>query len=327
MIKLNYPKFWENKNIISTLLLIFTPIYLFASYVRTICTKSIRLPGFVICVGNMTVGGSGKTQLVAWLAHHFTRKKYRFLIITKAYKSNLKGAKLVDESDTAWGVGDESVLLRKYGQVLATKSIKDALPIIEKFKPEVIIFDDGMQNPGFIKDFILLVIDAERNIGNGRLLPAGPLRQLPHEALDLADYLIMIGEKRCPNQALRIKIADHNKILFRATIGIKGDIDARKKYYAFTAIGDPGRFFNLLMEVGVDLIGSHIYPDHYHYTSEDIMGLKEEAKRLNALLITTMKDYVKLPDTTGIVCAESFLHFDSEKELLKRIYEKIKAHR
>lgn len=327
MIKLYYPKFWASKNALSTALLPFSYIYRFLGFMRKIFTKPIRLPGFVICVGNMTVGGTGKTQFVAWLAKDLRKNNYSFLILTKGYGSNLIGAKLVDEDDLTQDVGDESILLKKYGPVLAAKSIKDALPLIEDLKPQVIIFDDGMQNPGFIKDLTILIFDSERTTGNNRIFPAGPLRQTSQDAINQADIIIRVGNKRCQDVPLKMQLIDSLKPYYNAQIKLVSNIDRKKNYSAFSAIGYPRRFFELLLENNINLVDTTVYPDHHHYYASEIIGLKKIAKEMDAVLITTKKDYVKIIDTTDIICAEVVLKFSLQKELLGIIYEKIKAYR
>jgi len=211
VIKLTYPTFWSKKNILSSLLIAFSWIYQILGILRRILVKPVKLQCFVICIGNISVGGTGKTQVVAWLAKKLREKNCNFLIVTKGYNSNLRGAKLVEPPDLASAVGDESKLLSEYGQVLAAVSIKHALPIIENLKPDVIIFDDGMQNPGFLKDLTIVVIDAIRNIGNGRIFPAGPFmclrtclcvstrREKAEYAIDKSDIVTMVGNELCQN--------------------------------------------------------------------------------------------------------------------------------
>ena len=326
MIKLTYPSFWSKKNIVSWLLIAFSWIYQLLGSLRKLLVKPVKLPCFVICIGNISVGGTGKTQLVAWLAKNFRKKNCNFLIVTKGYNSNLRGAKLVEPLDLPSDVGDESKMLSKYGQVLAAKSIKYALPIINDLKPDVVIFDDGMQNPGFFKDLTIVVIDTIRNIGNGRIFPAGPLRESVQSAINRSDIVIMIGNELCPNFSLIQTITSSNKPFFKSKIQLVGNIDTSKNYYAFTAIGDPDRFFRLLNENGINVLATKAFPDHHHYSREEITALVKEADKQTLFLLTTKKDYVKISDHTKMLCAEVTLTFDKEEELFQLIYEKIKTY-
>ena len=326
MIKLTYPSFWSKKNIVSWLLIAFSWIYQLLGSLRKLLVKPVKLPCFVICIGNISVGGTGKTQLVAWLAKNLRKKNCNFLIVTKGYNSNLRGAKLVESLDLPSDVGDESKMLSEYGQVLAAKSIKYALPIINDLKPDVVIFDDGMQNPGFFKDLSIVVIDTIRNIGNGRIFPAGPLRESAQSAINRSDIVIMIGNELCPNFSLIQTITSSNKPFFKSKIQLVGNIDTSKNYYAFTAIGDPDRFFRLLNENGINVLATKAFPDHHHYSREEITALVKEADKQTLFLLTTKKDYVKISDHTKMLCAEVTLTFDKEEELFQLIYEKIKIY-
>jgi len=326
VIKLTYPSFWSKRNIVSWLLIAFSWIYQLLGNLRKLLVKPVKLPCFVICIGNISVGGTGKTQLVAWLAKNLRKKNCNFLIVTKGYNSNLRGAKLVEPLDLPSDVGDESKMLSKYGQVLAAKSIKYALPIINDLKPDVVIFDDGMQNPGFFKDLTIVVIDTIRNIGNGRIFPAGPLRESVQSAINRSDIVIMIGNELCPNFSLIQTITSSNKPFFKSKIQLVGNIDTSKNYYAFTAIGDPDRFFRLLNENGINVLATKAFPDHHNYNREEITALVKEADNQTLFLLTTKKDYVKISDHTKMLCAEVTLTFDKEEELFQLIYEKIKTY-
>lgn len=326
MIKLTYPSFWSKRNIVSWLLIAFSWIYQLLGNLRKLLVKPVKLPCFVICIGNISVGGTGKTQLVAWLAKNLRKKNCNFLIVTKGYNSNLRGAKLVEPLDLPSDVGDESKMLSEYGQVLAAKSIKYALPIINDLKPDVVIFDDGMQNPGFFKDLTIVVLDTIRNIGNGRIFPAGPLRESVQSAINRSDIVIMIGNELCPNFSLLQRITSSNKPFFKSKIQLVGNIDTSKNYYAFTAIGDPDRFFRLLNENGINVLATKAFPDHHNYSIEEITALVKEADKQTLFLLTTKKDYVKISDHTKMLCAEVTLTFDKEEELFQLIYEKIKTY-
>jgi tetraacyldisaccharide 4'-kinase len=326
VIKLTYPAFWSKKNTLSSLFIAFSWVYQLLGMLRKILAKPIKLQCFVICIGNISVGGTGKTQVVAWLAKKLREKNCNFLIVTKGYSSNLRGAKLVEPSDLASTVGDESKLLSEYGKVLAAVSMKHALPIIKNLKPDVIIFDDGMQNPGFLKDLTIVVIDAIRNIGNGRIFPAGPLREKAKSAIDRSDIITMVGNEVCQNFSLIQTIISSSKPFFKSKIQLVSNIDTSKRYYAFSAIGDPERFFRLLRANGINTIVTKIFPDHHNYSAEELNTLVKEADEKNCLLLTTKKDYVKIVDHTKILCAQVALNFDKEEELFQLIYEKIKTY-
>ncbi|WP_341756944.1 MULTISPECIES: tetraacyldisaccharide 4'-kinase [unclassified Candidatus Tisiphia] len=319
MIRLIYPKFWQTKNIIAYLLLPLSWLYFFASYLRRITARPIIFPCKVICVGNITIGGTGKTQIVLFLAQLLKAINIDFIIISKGYGSKLKTALLVEEHHTVADVGDESVMLLKYGKVIAAKKIQDIKPFIERIKPKVIIVDDSMQNPNFHKDIIILSIDANRLFGNEFLIPAGPLRQYPKQAIDKADIVISVDSTNIDSFPLFKEC-----LSFQAQIVPSINIDKTKNYFAFSGIGNPERFLSTLENYGLQLVGHKVFPDHHQYSAEDLEYLKEQSKKSNSLLITTRKDYVRICDTDlSVICCDVHLLLNNQQLLVDLIYEKI----
>ncbi|MDD9335413.1 MAG: tetraacyldisaccharide 4'-kinase [Rickettsiaceae bacterium] len=319
MIRLIYPKFWYTKNIIAYLLLPLSWLYLFASYLRKIIARPIIFPCKVICVGNISIGGTGKTQIVIFLAKMLKAINIDFIIITKGYGSKLKTALLVEPHHTALDVGDEAVMLLKYGKVIASKKIQYILPFIQRIKPKVIIVDDAMQNPNFYKDIVILSVDADRLFGNELLIPAGPLREYPKQAIEKTDIVILVGSSNVAPFFLHKELP-----FFQAQIVPTIDIDKTKRYFAFSGIGNPERFFSTLENYGLQLVGNKIFPDHHQYREEDLDYLKEQSEKSNSLLITTRKDYVKICDTDlSVICCDVHLLLNNQKLLADLIYEKI----
>lgn len=319
MIRLIYPKFWQSKNIIAYLLLPLSWLYLFASYLRKIIAHPIIFPCKVICVGNISIGGTGKTQIVIFIAQLLKAINIDFIIITKGYGSKLQTALLVEKHHTVADVGDEAVMLLQYGKVIAAKKIQDIGFFIERIKPKVIIVDDCMQNPNFHKDLVILSVDADRLFGNEFLIPAGPLRQYPKQAIEKVDVAISVGSA---NTGLFYSYKAHP--FFQAQIVPSIDIDKTKNYFAFSGIGNPERFFSTLENYGLQLVGHKIFPDHHQYREEDLEYLKEQSKKSNSLLITTRKDYVRICDTDlSVICCDVHLLLNNQKLLVDLIYEKI----
>ncbi|HJD55410.1 MAG TPA: tetraacyldisaccharide 4'-kinase [Rickettsia endosymbiont of Pyrocoelia pectoralis] len=320
MIKLLYPKFWQERNIIAYALFPLSLIYRFLGYLRHILASPIRLPAKVICVGNCSIGGTGKTQIVIYLAKLLTAENVSFVIVTKAYGSNLNDAVIVNTKHTASEVGDESVILSKYGSVIATKNIKQILPLVHELKPSIIIVDDFLQNPHFHKDITIVAVDGERLFGNGFLIPSGPLREYPHKALKLADLIFLINANY--NNIPNVLIPYRNKLIEGQIIPL-GNIDKTKNYFAFSGIGNPERFFITLKNYGLNIIGQEIFPDHYNYLQVDLEKLYLLAKKHNATLITTRKDYVKINDpNNAIICLDVELYINNSDLLYEKIFKK-----
>ena len=325
MINLKYPNFWSKKGWLSSVMVPFSYIYTFLGFIRTQTTKKIILPQKIICVGNITLGGSGKTQIVAWLAQKLTQKKISFVIVTKAYKSDLMKAKLVEKTDTAKEVGDESVMLRQYGPVIAAKKINYALPLIHRINPEIVILDDGMQNPVLQKNLQILAIDSLKGIGNNRIFPAGPLRESLKSGLAKSDLIFIIGNNQSRDFTLINSITLSQKPYFTPTIKLKESLDKNMEYIAFAGIGNPEKFYSLLLENNLKVKQYISFGDHHHYSEDEIKKLLELARLNKASLITTEKDYVKLTNNYKelIKCARVGLEFENEQQSIDLIYEKL----
>ncbi|MFY9589310.1 tetraacyldisaccharide 4'-kinase [Rickettsia endosymbiont of Halotydeus destructor] len=324
MFKLIYPKFWQSRNIIAYLLWHLSLIYLLVSFLRKLFARPIIFPAKIICVGNNSVGGTGKTQIVIHLAKLLSVENIKFVIVTKAYGSDLTTAIIVRKHHTAIEVGDESLILSKYGTVIATRKIQQIIPLINEIKPSVIIVDDFLQNPNFHKDCTILAVDAHRLFGNGFLIPAGPLREYPKKALKSADLIMAISAENWnpPNILM-----SYTAKLVQAKIVLSKKIDKTKNYFAFSGIGNPERFFLTLKNYGLTIAGCEIFPDHYNYSKKDLENLLANAKKYNAALITTRKDYVKLlplkDADTEIICCDVELLIDNPQKLDDLLYAKI----
>lgn len=282
------------------MLIPFSYIYIFLGLLRKIFTPQIRLSAYVICVGNATIGGSGKTQIVKWLIQHLD-KKYKIIVVSKAYGGNMRNdACIVSNSVSSDEVGDEAVLLSNYATVIATTSIRKAVPLINKLKPQIVIFDDGMQNPSFHKDLTIMAVSGQRLFGNQRIIPAGPLRQSVESAIQQSDAMIYVhnGSKSVSNFATLQKIMStlEKKPLIQAQIEIPYSyiLNKNTKYLAFAGISDPNSFFELLRMNGYQVGYTRSFPDHHQYSSGDILSLVELSDQLSLSLITTEKDYAKV---------------------------------
>lgn len=322
MFKFIYPEFWNTKNPISYLLWPLSLVYQLISYLRSIFTTKSKLVQKVICVGNVSVGGTGKTQVVIQIAKILKKGNVRFLIITKAYGSKLKRGLVVDKNHSYLEVGDESLELSKYGTVIASKNIKEVISLVKSFKPkvEVLIMDDGMQNSSLYKDVNILVIDGDRQLGNNFLLPAGPLRSNFVKALQEINALIVVDNLYRP-----YTIENFFKPIFKAkiTANIKKKIDKTKTYLAFCGIGNPKRFFNLLEDYGLNLIKCKSYPDHYTYSNQDLVEIKNQADNLGSYLITTRKDYIRIGKKIPVIPFDVTLNIKNYSSFTNLLYEKI----
>lgn len=323
MFKLIYPKFWQTRSFISYLLWPLSYIFRFLTVLRKFYTRTIFFNAKVICIGNITVGGTGKSQLVIWLANKLRQSNIDFVILTKGYSGNLKIATIVTNDHTAFDVGDESIMLKEHGTVVAARKPSYAKKIINQLKPRVIIVDDGMQNPSFLKDFVLLTIDGARGLGNGFMIPAGPLRQSVSQGFQNSDAVVVVESDVIPSFGKEIR--KYHLPIFKANIVAQNHLSTLKNYFAFSAIGNPERFLNSLMKCKIQVAGFKNFPDHYHYNDRDIESLISIAGNSCAQLITTAKDYVKIPYKYKeyVLCFNTKLIIDEEQQLLELINGKI----
>ena len=333
MIKLNYPKFWQHRSLISYLLLPLSIVYFFGATIRRLVNQPQRLPAKVICIGNITIGGTGKTQVAIWLARHFKEDKIKFVILCKGYDGSYLEPTAVTKDMSPDFVGDEALELCAHGTTIVAKKVIDAIPLLQKLAPDVIIVDDGMQNPSFIKDYILAVVDGDRGFGNRMLFPAGPMRQFVKSGIEAADEVMVVSSATglFPSGLTRVSQASRasqgpqfkrEEKSYKATIKPLSNFDLSKKYYAFAGIGNPERFFNSAKNQGLDIVATKAFPDHNKYSKGDIAFLKTESDKLGAKLLTTRKDWVKIRDD-NITSFDVTLEIDKEKELIDKIYEKI----
>lgn len=308
----HYPKFWKNINIISILLLPFTLITKLTIKFRKLFFNLLYSPNQpIICVGNITVGGSGKTPVIIQLSKELLKKNYKIAVISKGYGSKLSSPyviisdslKLTEEfyPDEALEIFEE---LKSLGTshlsyvVIVAKNVQDTHKIIYHFSPDVILVDDGMQNPAFKKDYKILCVDSERGFGNELLLPAGPLRQSLNSSIKEINSVILSpnNNKSMPHDSVNnylLKLPK-NIPVFTSEYKISSYIDKEKFYYAFTSISNPEKFFNFLKENDFHIVGEEKFPDHHIYSKKDLLSLSEKSMQAEAnMLITTFKDYVK----------------------------------
>lgn len=269
------PWWFLSKNLMAFILVPVSWVYYLIGrivfWVRKKNEISSRRP--VICVGNIFAGGVGKTPIVRAIANYFDAP-----VVMRGYKKNKKTG----------DVGDEAMMLSRGGLVVHVGDRKSNIVLLNKQSDETtpIVMDDGLQNPIIKKDISIIVFDESLGFGNGLLLPAGPLRQ-PKSVLKNADAIIVIRNKnRKKNFVLPESIP-----VFYAKNQTVSPYDDDEKLVAFAGIGYPKKFFNALKNV----VAKRAFPDHYQYTQQDIEQLLSLAEKKKAKLITTEKDWVRLP--------------------------------
>ncbi|VIO68849.1 tetraacyldisaccharide 4'-kinase [Bradyrhizobium ivorense] len=297
------PAFWHRPASWTSHLL--TPL---AALYGTIAARRMQRPGTaadvpVFCIGNYHVGGAGKTPTVLALAKLLRELDERPVVLSRGYGGALSGPVKVDPaSHTAADVGDEPLMMAATLPVVVSRDRAAGLPLASAQDASVILMDDGFQNPSVAKDASLIVIDAARGIGNGRVIPAGPLRAPLPPQLSRTDALIVVSEGRAA-QAIAAEIRSRGKPVLSAHL--KPDEASLaalhgKRVLAFAGIGDPARFFNTLRSSGVDVVRNKAFADHHAFTKGEIDALLAEARRDGLTLVTTEKDLARLRSAGGL---------------------------
>ena len=289
------PHFWNQKNILSSLLIPAAWLYRLAGWLRALIVRPYRSSLPVICVGNITSGGTGKTPVTAYLAKLAKSQGLAPVILSRGYGGTITTPTFVDpEQHDARLCGDEPLLLSQSAPVLIARHRGEGARFIEaQNRFDIIIMDDGMQNPQLHKDSVIAVFDGKIGIQNGRIFPAGPLRTSLSQGRAQADIMMMNG---ADDTSLLVHPYDKSALFFH--LKAEAAIPVIKKttpLFAFAGIGRPERFFETLANEGYYLAQTKAFGDHHGYNQDDITALVEGARALSALLITTQKDWVRLP--------------------------------
>jgi tetraacyldisaccharide 4'-kinase len=285
------PRFWQSNNAIS---LLFTPaslLYRLGAWADRRFTKPQRAGVPVISVGNVTAGGAGKTPTTLALIPLLRELGYVPHILIRGYGGAALTAHAVQPSDDWRMVGDEALLLARVAPTWAGRDRLASAHAATAAGATVLVCDDGLQHHRLHKDVSLLVIDGPFGFGNQRLLPAGPLREPLAAALARCQAALIIGED---NHTLAAQLS---LPCLEATLEPSMDTTLLREgnWLAFAGIGRPEKFYDTVRALGTNLAATHDFADHHAYTKADINTLMQQAARMNATLITTEKDYVKLP--------------------------------
>lgn len=275
----------------------FTPLsWLYAGLgkMRRDFAKTYKASVPVICVGNVVAGGAGKTPICLSLGEFFKKQNKTPVFLSYGYGGIYGGPLVVDpHAHQAIHVGDEALLLTRTGITVIGEDRVAASKLAVSEGADVIVMDDGFQNPYLHKDLSLLVVDGEYGVGNGRIIPAGPLREKFDHAVDRADTIVLYGQDK---HHLFARIPSSKPILQARMVPDARQIEKLKgrKIMAFAGIGRPQKFYHMLRDYGLNVIETHDFPDHHYFNSSEIVLLIKEAERQGAHLVTTAKDLVRI---------------------------------
>jgi tetraacyldisaccharide 4'-kinase len=251
----------------------------------------------VICLGNFTVGGAGKTPAALAVGRLLLAAHERPFFLSRGYGGRLSGPVRVDPAiHSAAAVGDEPLLLARLAPTIVARDRIAGAEAARRAGASVIVMDDGFQNPALIKDLAILLVDGRRGIGNGRVFPAGPLRAPLKAQIAQAHAVMFVGPSDSAPAILQ-RIGRHNVAIYHARLEPDGDTIAAlkgRRVLAFAGIGDPQKFFATLAEAAIEVAERASFPDHHRYSRSDVRALLARADANNLMLLTTEKDFVRL---------------------------------
>ncbi len=291
------PNYFYKKNLISILLLPLSTLYYIISKIKWYLSFPYKSNKKIICIGNITVGGTGKTPVVIKLAQELIKKNLKIGIISRGYKGKLSSknpiivnSKIHNSDD----VGDEVYMMSSHFNnkipICICKNRAKAIKLLEK-DIDIIISDDGFQNNTFYKDINILVFDGIIGTGNNFILPAGPLRNTT-KSIKKSDAIII--NRTASDNLLKI-IKKYKKPIFHSEIILKNAKEYKnKEVIAFAGIGNPNKFYYSLQKESIKIKQSINFPDHYNYKKQDLEKIIKLSN--DNPILTTEKDYVKIPE-------------------------------
>ncbi|MBL6933756.1 MAG: tetraacyldisaccharide 4'-kinase [Rhodospirillales bacterium] len=291
------PDFWQSGKggIVAELLSPLGWLYGFATQRKLSSTTPWTSPVPVLCVGNLIAGGAGKTPVALDIGDRLKNKGKAVHFLSRGYGGSEKGPLLVDPARHDFRrVGDEPLLLATRGPTWVSRERKAGCMAAAEAGADVIIMDDGFQNPYIHRNFSLIVVDGGYGFGNGKMIPAGPLRETISTGLSRADAAVIIGED---NTGATAAICQNAHTPLRARL-VPDPLPAKATdmpLIAFAGIGRPEKFFRTVADMDFPVITTIPFADHHAYRDAEMKQLLKMAKNANARLLTTEKDAQRLP--------------------------------
>ena len=279
-----------------------------------------KMPLPVVCVGNITLGGAGKTPTVIFLASYLKKNNLNVHVVSRGYRGKIKDTVFVDKRHhNASDVGDEPLLISRHTNVWVSRKKRDGVLSAYEAGADIVLLDDGHQNFSIEKNISILVFDAELNIKNEKIFPMGTLRESLLSAIIRADFFICIGSPTS-RKKFRETFPEHQKPKFIEGEFIPNIIPKlrNRKLVAFCGIGRPEKFFSMLKRLNMRVVHEVSFPDHHFYTDRQLANIFKIADKNNALVVTTEKDYVKLSKSfkEKIYPINIELHLSKQERLL-----------
>lgn len=302
------PEFWQQRGPTALLLAPLGALYGASVAWKARHARPQRVAARVICVGNLTAGGSGKTPVALALGARLKARGESVFFLTRGYGGTEHGPALMQPDSGAVRMGDEALLLARTAPTIVARNRAEGAAHAVAQGANTIVMDDGHQNFTLAKDLSIVVVDGESGFGNGLMIPAGPLREPVTQGLARADAVVIMNDGN-PD------LGGYKGTVLRARLVADGGALRDRRVFAFAGIGRPGKFINSLEEAGAIVTGTQFFADHHPYRDGEIAALKMRAG--DAELVTTEKDLVRLnaKDRAGITVLPVKVRFDDETAL------------
>jgi tetraacyldisaccharide 4'-kinase len=287
------PEFWDRAGPLSALLAPLGWAYGVAGRMHRAAARPWRAPVPVLCVGNLVVGGAGKTPVAMDLARRLVERGERPHLLCRGYGGTLAGPTQVDPAQHGHGdVGDEAILLARVAPTWVARDRAAGARAAVAAGATVIVLDDGFQNPSLVQDLKLVVVDGAYGFGNGQVLPAGPLREPAASGLARADAVVVMGggEPGVARPPGGPPVLRAHLVLRAGAASLLG-----ARLAAFAGIGRPQKFFALLEMLGAEVVARRAFADHEPYSPAALGPILADAERAGALVVTTEKDWIRVP--------------------------------
>ncbi len=316
---LKAPKFWYLKrdSLFSNSLYPLSLLFRLGTKIRNLLSRERKTKLPIICVGNIVIGGAGKTPVALKIGNMLKKAGYNPHFVSKGYGGLEKNNTLVKDWHSPKSVGDEPLLLSEIAPTWIGLDRNKSFQLASDYGANCIVMDDGFQNPTLQKDFSIIVINGDQGFGNKRVIPSGPLRESIKRGLSRTNLVITIGDI---SNEVKEKIPKHIPLI-AANFKIKEDsiMLQGQRITAFAGIAYPEKFFNSLKFVKANIVDKISYSDHHIYNENDLLYLAEIANKNKSILVTTKKDMVRIPKNfrSLVKTIDGFIQLDDEKLLLE----------
>jgi len=316
------PLFWEKPpGLTAHLLAPASTVWSAAGRLRRALAQPYHPAVPVVCVGNLVAGGAGKTPVALALSAWLQQRKIAVHVVSRGYGGRLRGPVQVDPArHDAVAVGDEALLHAARSPSWIARDRVAGVAAAVAAGAQLVLLDDGFQNPTVAKTLSVIVIDAAYGLGNSRVIPAGPLREAFGDGLARADAVMLLAGSEAAGGAEPVPLPGDRPVIPAMVAPVVRERLVGSRLYAFSGIGRPQKFYATLRTLAVDLVGTRDFPDHHLFRAADIDALRRAAERAGARLVTTAKDIVRLPAAlrTGIEVLEVEVRW-SDPEALERL--------